>query len=108
MSTSHWMFCVIRPRLEVRLRNSAVDSSGSLPARSLARTSGRTTPGRGRRRRSGRAISQRLLSAARMPSDDQDQADGRQDRADRVEGAGRVRRQRVPDVAPAQHDDQPR
>ena len=32
------MFWVTSPRLEVRLRNSPVDSSGSFPARSSART----------------------------------------------------------------------
>ena len=37
MSMSHCTFCVTRPRFEVRLWNSAVDSSGSLPARSRAR-----------------------------------------------------------------------
>jgi hypothetical protein len=37
ISSSHWMFWVTRPRLEVRLRNRLVDTSGSFPARSLAR-----------------------------------------------------------------------
>ena len=37
MSSSHWTFCVTRPRLDVRFLNSPVDSSTSLPARSLDR-----------------------------------------------------------------------
>ena len=37
ISSSHWMFWVTSPRLEVRLRNRLLDSSGSLPARSVAR-----------------------------------------------------------------------
>ena len=37
ISTSHWMFWVTRARLQVRFRNSPVESSASLPARSRAR-----------------------------------------------------------------------
>ena len=37
MSSSHWMFCVTSPRLDVRFLNSPVDSSGSFPARSRER-----------------------------------------------------------------------
>ena len=37
ISSSHWMFWVTRARLQVRFRNSPVESSGSLPARSRAR-----------------------------------------------------------------------
>jgi hypothetical protein len=36
MSSSHWMFWVARARFEVRFLNRLVESSGSLPARSLA------------------------------------------------------------------------
>ena len=61
------MFWVIRPRLETRLRNSAVDSSAGRPARSSA-------PDRAEEQREDdhageqeASVNQRLLSAARMP-----------------------------------------
>ncbi len=67
ISTSHCTFCVTRPRLEVRLRNNAVDNSGSTPARSLARTEWKN-PTRVKAPATSRpSISQRLLSAASTP-----------------------------------------
>src|SRR6266536_2106166 len=67
MSMSHWVFCVTRPRLEVRLRNNAVDSNASRPARSLARIE-RKNQARTRAPATSRpTISQPLLSAARIP-----------------------------------------
>ena len=61
------MFCVTRPRLEVRLRNRLVDSSGSLPARSLARTDRKNHSSTSAPATIRPIISQMLLSAARMP-----------------------------------------
>jgi hypothetical protein len=37
ISSSHWMFCVTRARLDVRFRKSPVESRASLPARSRER-----------------------------------------------------------------------
>ena len=34
ISINHWTFCVTRARLHVRFLKSAVESSGSFPARS--------------------------------------------------------------------------
>ena len=66
-SSSHWVFWVTRPRLEVRLRNSAVDNSGSWPARSLARTDQKNHTKTKAPTTSRMSISQTLSSAARMP-----------------------------------------
>ena len=83
----------------MRLRNSAVDSNGSSPARSLARIERKNHGQEQRRRATIRpSISQTLLSAARMPDDEEDQADRRQDRAARVEVAGRIGGQRIVDL----------
>ena len=62
------MFWVTSPRLEVRLRNRAVDSSGSLPARSLDRTDTKNAASTTAPATMRATISQPLLSAARMPS----------------------------------------
>ena len=67
MSSSHWAFWVTRPRLDVRLRNSSVESSGSLPARSLARTEAKNQTSTRAPATIRASISQTLLSAARMP-----------------------------------------
>jgi hypothetical protein len=53
--------------LEVRLRNSAVDNSGSWPARSLARTDQKNHTKTKAPTTSRMSISQMLSSAARMP-----------------------------------------
>jgi len=103
-SSSHWVFCVMRPRLDVRLRNSAVDSSGSLPARSLARTDRKNHTRTRAPATISAIISQPLLSAARDAHDDQDEPDRGQDRSAGVEGACGVRRQGILDPA-AQQDD---
>ena len=64
---SHCVFWVTSPRFDVRLRKRLVESSGSLPAFSLARTDRKNN----RRTRAPATIkiniSQTLLSAARMP-----------------------------------------
>ena len=68
MSSIHWKFWVMRARLEMRLRNIAVERSGSRPFRSSLRTHQKNTammpapPSMSPTQRS------RLLSAARMPS----------------------------------------
>ncbi len=67
MSSSHWMFCVTNPRLEVRSRNRLVDRSGSFPARSSARTHRKNHSSTSAPRTSSPAISQTLSSAARIP-----------------------------------------
>ena len=67
MSSSHWAFWVTRPRFEVRLRNSPVDSSGSWPARSLARIHRKNQARTSAPTTSRASISQPLLSAARIP-----------------------------------------
>ena len=46
------------------------------------------------------------MPAWRIPKHDEEHADAREDRPDRVEGAGRVGRQRV-DEAAAEQDDRP-
>ena len=86
MSISHWVFWVTRPRLEVRLRNSPVDSNGSLPARSFARID--------RKNHSSTATGDdqdqhqpHVVVGRQDAHDHQHQADGRQDRAAGVERA---------------------
>ena len=64
ISSSHWTFCVTRPRFEMRLRNSAVDSSGSLPGPLLgADVEEEPRQERAAPAASRTAISQTLLSA---------------------------------------------
>ena len=64
---SHWVFWVTMPRLEVRLRNRLVDSKGSLPAFSFARTDRKNTARTRAPAMIKISISQALLSAARIP-----------------------------------------
>ena len=99
------MFWVTSPRLEVRLRKRAEDSSGSFPARSLARTDTKNAA-------STKAPA--TIEADHQPAvvvrgedaeHDQDQAGGREDRAAGVEVPGRVGRQRILDPSGQPDDD---
>ena len=105
MSISHWAFWVTRPRLDVRLRNRLVDSSGSLPARSFARTD-QEEPRQDQTHRAAirPTISQTLLSAARMPMTTRTRPTAESTAPRDVERPGRVGRQRVRDAAAQHHD----
>ena len=89
----------------MRLRNRLVDSSGSLPARSLA-----AHPGEEPHQDQGTGGEQgehqpEVIVGRQDARHHQDEADGGQDRSAGVEGARRIRRQGIMDPA-AQHDDQ--
>ena len=62
------MFCVTRPRLDVRFLNSPVDSSGSFPARSRARMWRKNQIRKAAPTASNTAISTPSLSACRIPN----------------------------------------
>ena len=103
MRTSHWVFWVIRPRFDVRLRNRLVEQR-PFPARSFARThrknhqdepAGDEEP----------EHQPEVVVGRQDARDEQDEPEGRQHGADGVEGRVGFCRQRVLDIA-AQHDDQ--
>src|SRR3954471_19124759 len=68
MSSSHWTFCVARPRFDTRLRKSAVESSASRPARSRERTWRKNAPRNAAPAPISVAISAGFVSAWRIPS----------------------------------------
>ena len=93
MSSSHWMFWVTSPRLDVRFLNSPRGQQRFL-ARSLASADVEEEPdqegGSGRQQhRHQRGV----VVGLQDPEHDEEHADRRQDRSDRVEGTRRVRRE---------------
>ena len=99
------MFWVTRARLQVRFLNSPVESSGSFPARSRrADVEEEREPGTRRRARGTTTKSDVVGAGLQDPEHDEEHADRREDRSDRVEGTRRVGGQRI-DEATAQQDD---
>ena len=109
MRRSHCMFWVTRARLQVRFRNSPVDSSGSFRRAPGRGCRGRTRAGT-RSRARGTRPSARCCAGLQDPEDDEEHADRREDRADGVEGSRRVGRERIDEPAAEEddrRDDQP-
>ena len=94
----------MRPRLEVRLRNSPVDSSGSFPARSRERIQRKNQHQQGGAQSQEDRHQQAVAAGLEDPQDHKQHAEGRKDRPDGVEGAGRIRRQGIHELAAEQDD----
>ena len=95
-SIIHCRFCVTRPRLDVRLRNSYVDSSGSMPARSFARTVPEEQhQHQDARDHQGHRQPTLFTLAARMPSTSTNEPEPPTARPRPCRSGGRVRRQRI-------------
>ncbi len=105
MSISHCTFWVTRARLEVRLRKREVESrasfTGTLPAADPGEEAGQDE-----RPHHHQDQHQANVGVGGHDAPDQDdQTGGGQDRPYRVEGAGRVRGQRIGDAAGQDEDD---
>ena len=98
MRTSHCAFCVMRPRLEVRLRNSAVDSSGSSPARLLGAHRAEEQREDERTRGEQAQHEPEVVVGREDAGHDQDEAGGREHGAAGVERLRGIGRQRVASV----------